>query len=65
MVTNRLEKCSWSKKARETKDAMDGLHGKWAKMSFEILLVETDGDGVDLSMKRPTLGMRTVKDKAI
>jgi len=37
----------------------------WAKMSFEKLLkeIETYGDGIDLSMKRPTLGTRTVKDK--
>ena len=27
--------CSGSKKARDTKDAIDGQHEKWAKMSFE------------------------------
>src|SRR6218665_905807 len=32
-------------------------------MSSEKLLRKTDGDGVDLSMKRPTLGSRMVKDK--
>ena len=38
---------------------------KWTEMSFDKLLRETgeSGPGVDLSMKRPTLGARIVKDK--
>jgi len=40
---------------------------KWAKMSFEKLLKETEDRWrwCTLSMKRPTLGTRMVKDKTV
>lgn len=38
---------------------------KWIKMLFDKLLRDTEGGGVDLSMKRQTHGMRMVNDKTI
>ena len=36
---------------------------EWTGMPFEDLLKKTEESGVDLSLKRPTLGSRMVEDK--
>ena len=41
---------------------MDNME-EWTGMPFEDLLEKTDESGVDLFMKRPTLGSRMVEDK--